>query len=49
MNSPFSSVCVCVVCVQDEQRLKCLCVGATPVSYAQETKRRLEDIRAMLA
>jgi replication factor A1 len=33
----------------DEQRLKCCCIAATPVTYAQETRRRIEEIRAMLA
>jgi replication factor A1 len=33
----------------DEQRLKCLCVSASPVNYSQETRRRIEDIKTMLA
>ena len=38
-----------VLCVQDEQRLKCYCVVATPVNYVQETRRRIEEIKTMLA
>lgn len=33
----------------DEQRLKCYCVAASPVNYVQETRRRIEEIKAMLA
>ena len=52
----YHALCVCAngvyeVCcvVWDEQRLKCYCVGATPVNYAQETRRRIEELKAMLA
>lgn len=35
--------------VQDEQRLKCYCAGVAPVNYANEARRRLEDIKQMMA
>lgn len=33
----------------DEQRLKCYCVAATPLNYAQETLRLVEEIKLMMA
>ena len=47
-------MCVCTyiwssVSLQDEQRLKCYCVAASPVNHAQETRRRIEEIKTMIA
>lgn len=32
----------------DEQRLKCYCVGVAPINYVQETKRNIELIKEMM-
>ena len=32
----------------DEQRLRCSCVTLSPVNYAQETRRRLEEIKSIM-
>ena len=45
----FKNDYLCRVSTQDEQRLKCYCVGVNPVNYAQETRRRIEEIKSMLA
>jgi len=33
----------------DEQRLKCIAMSVSPVNYAQETRRRIEEIKQMMA
>lgn len=33
----------------DEQRLKCYCASVSPINYAQETRKRLEDIKKLMA